>query len=717
MTIQQTTITHLLPQDGDINFERLFGALFHSKWLIIAITLLSTLLGATYVLLAPPEYKSIALLQVEEKSSGMASFIEVGDALLPTSNSAAEIEIITSRKVLGAAIRDVNRDIIVTPNYFPLLGKFIARRYQGEQPLQFRGFSEYAWGGETLQVSQFEVPERLLNVPFTLRVTDDGFILLNAQGKELATSQPNTLVEQNGLSLLITELIAPPNTEFTLRRISQLTAVSALKHALTINEKSKSGILELSLIGQDPIEIADTLDAVVHHYLLQNLQRQSIEAENSLQFLAEQQPELKAQLDKAEERLNKYRQLNKSVDLGLETQSVLTQLVTLEKQINELSLTESELSRLYTSVHPSYQALLEKKRSLMHEKAELSEKVELLPNTQQEVLRLTRDVEVSQDIYIQLLNKVQELNIVKAGAVGNVRIIDGALTEYYPVKPKKQLIIGMAVLLGAMLGAGWVLVRYLLNRGVESPKEFEQAGLNVFACVPFSHSQNSDLLLAEAHPEDLAIESLKSLRSSLHFTLQEANNHIVAIGGPGLEVGKTFISANLAVVFAQSGKKVLLIDADLRKGYLHTFFNLAASSGLSNVLNHTLSLPQAIHTTQINNLSVIPRGQAVGNSSELLMQSDFQQLLAEVSPQYDLVIIDTPPILAITDPVLISAHAATTLLVSRFAKNSLDEVKVAVQHYRQSGITVSGIIFNAVAKQSAAYNNYGYYHYEYHSEK
>lgn len=727
----QQTIINNQHQDDEIDLGRLLGLLLDGKWLIVGITAIAMIFGVAYALLATPEYKANALLQVEEKSGGMATLGDMGDLFSQKSNADAEINIITSRKILGAAVNEVKRDIIVEPKRFPLIGSFMARRYQGEQPAEADLFSSYAWGGEQINVSRLTVPAQLLNTPLTLRATEQGFELLNEDNEPLLQGKPNQLAEQDGIRILVTDLQARPNTEFTLIKASRLTAIDALNKNLTVSEKGKaSGILELSLTGTNPADIANSLNAVTQQYLLQNIQRQSAEAEKSLQFLADQQPELKDKLDQAEERLNQYRQQNKSVDLGLETQSVLTQLVELEKQLNELAFTESELSRLYTRAHPSYQALTEKKQALLRDKNELSEKVENLPNTQQEILRLTRDMEVSQEIYIQLLNKVQELNIVKAGTVGNVRIIDDAVTAPAPVKPKKPLIVVLATLLGGMAGVGLVLVRGLLNRGVENPEDFEQAGMSVYASVPLSEThqkktlfltkrkkkvEQGSLLLAAYNPADLAIESLRSLRTSLHFAMMESNNKVLAIGGPSPEIGKSFISSNLAAICAQAGQKVLLIDADMRKGYLHTLLNLGVEQGLSDLLSGKSSLQQAVQSTEIDNLHFIARGPVPPNPSELLMHSNFNTFLAQVSEQYDLVIIDTPPVLAVTDPVIISAQAGTTLMVSRFAKNPLKEVEVAMRRYQQNGINVKGIVFNAVERKASAYGNYGYYNYEYKS--
>ncbi|WP_417615572.1 polysaccharide biosynthesis tyrosine autokinase [Oceanisphaera sp.] len=720
-------------QDDEIDLGRLFGQLLDGKWLIIGITAVAMAIGIAYALLATPVYKANALLQVEEKSTGMPALGEMTDLFSQESNATAEIELIRSRMVLGAAIDERKRDIIVEPNYFPLFGRFMVSRYQGEQPAETSLFDSYAWGGEQIKVSQLTVPDYFLDEPLTLRATEQGFVLMDDNGTELLRGRAGKLAEQNGISLLLTDLVARPGTEFTVMRASRLQAITDLGEYLSVSEKGKaSGILSLSLTGTDQADIAATLNAVARQYLLQNIQRMSAEAEKSLIFLTEQQPELKAKLDQAEERLNQYRQQHKSVDLGLETQSVLTQIVELEKQLNELSFKESEISRLYTRAHPSYQALLEKKQALLKDKKQLADQVENLPATQQEVLRLTRDMQVSQEIYIQLLNKVQELNIVKAGTVGNVRIIDDAVAEPKAVAPKKQLIVAIATLLGGMLSVGLVLVRGMLNRGVENPEDFEQAGMSVYASVPLSAEHQKKvlgfnkrkqtaaqggLLLATYNPTDLAIESLRALRTSLHFAMLEASNNVIAIGGPSPEVGKSFISSNLAAICAQSGQKVLLIDADMRKGYLHNIFNTKNEQGLSELLTGRLALSQAVHSTEVNNLHFMPRGQVPPNPSELLMHDNFSKLVAEAGKQYDLVIVDTPPILAVTDPVIISAQAGTTLMVSRFAKNPLKEVEVAQRRYQQNGIVVKGIVFNGVERKASAYGygNYGYYNYEYKS--
>jgi len=196
----------------------------------------------------------------------------------------------------------------------------------------------------------------------------------------------------------------------------------------------------------------------------------------------------------------------------------------------------------------------------------------------------------------------------------------------------------------------------------------------------------------------------------------EAKNNVIAISGPSPGVGKSFISVNLATVLAQSSKKVLIIDADMRKGYLQKAFNEKWENGLSDFLSGRLELKNVIKQTKVENLHLITRGQIPPNPSELLMHERFSKLIETIKEHYDIVIIDTPPILAVTDPAIVSAHAGSTLLVTRFGQNHIRELDLTRNRFEQNGIDVKGVVFNGVLKKASnAYGYYGYYNYEYKS--
>jgi tyrosine-protein kinase Etk/Wzc len=235
-----------------------------------------------------------------------------------------------------------------------------------------------------------------------------------------------------------------------------------------------------------------------------------------------------------------------------------------------------------------------------------------------------------------------------------------------------------------------------------------------FAKARKGKTSKAKSILAMDNPADLSIEALRSLRTSLHFAMMEAKNNVIAISGPSPGVGKSFISANLAAVLAQSEKRVLIIDADMRKGYLQTQFGMKVDNGLSDFLSGVKTLEDVTKQSQVEGLDVITRGQVPPNPSELLMHENFSKLVEEVSAKYDLVIIDTPPILAVTDPAVVSAHAGSTLLVTRFGQNHIKELELTRNRFEQNGIDVKGVVFNGVVKKAS--NAYGYYNYEYKSE-
>ncbi len=283
-----------------------------------------------------------------------------------------------------------------------------------------------------------------------------------------------------------------------------------------------------------------------------------------------------------------------------------------------------------------------------------------------------------------------------------------------------------------------MLLRKALNRGIENPETIEQLGLPVYASIPYSELQKSEEdqrnkhnrkgkvafhpapLLATSHPTDLAIESLRSLRTSLHFAMLESGDNRLMISGPSPAVGKSFVSANLAAVIAKAGQRVLLIDVDMRKGYLHKVLDTDDKYGLSDLLIQRCTFQQALQQTEVENLHFIPRGQIPPNPSELLMHPNFTNLLEKASGEFDLVILDTPPLLAVTDAAIVGRQAGTSLIVTRFGKNAPREIELTIRRFEQNGIELKGAIFNGVERRASDYYGngaYANYQYEYLSDK
>ena len=529
--------------DDDIDLLALFGTLIDSKWIIVGITAFFCAVGVAYALLSTPIYQANALVQVEEKKGGMAALggmAEMSEMFGGTSPAVTEIELLKSRAVLGKAVENLKLDIIVEPNYFPLVGQFLSRRFkplsENQVASPLLGLNGFTWGGEKLDIFQLEVPDAYLGKGLTLRAEGNGtFTLLNDDEEVLLQGQVGEKLEQNGFKLQVANLNANVGALFSVTKQRRLNTILQYQEDVLAAERGKeSGIIALSLESQDPDLANKVLDEINRLYVLQNVQRNSAEAAQSLKFLRTQLPDVRKQLEKAEGQLNAYQTSARSVDITIETKAVLDQIVALETLISELKLKQAEMEHRFTREHPSYQALMTQMGQLDQQKRALEKKVKNLPETQQELLRLTRDMQVTTDIYTQLLNKTQELDIVRAGTVGNVRVIDSADANIEkPVKPKKALIVLIATLLGGLIAVAYVLVRKAMNRGVEDPEVIEQLGIPVYASIPLSKGQSQiegtlkgnsrastgSLLLAVNNPADLAVESLRSLRTSLHLSL------------------------------------------------------------------------------------------------------------------------------------------------------------------------------------------------------
>jgi len=717
MNIKNKVMTAPREESTGFDLGHLLGQLIDHRWIIVAVTAFFMLVGTLYTLFATPIYSADAMVQVEQKNS--SSVLSDLQTLMPaTPESDTEIQILESRMVIGKTVSDLGLDTVVEQKYFPIIGKGLSR-LMGNKPAQ-------------IAISRLDIPRTVDKRSVELEVNSPTTYTVTKDGDELFKGQVGRLEQHGEITMLVSGIQAEEGTSFTVTKLNELQAINSVLANLTVADKGKdTGVLGLQYVGEDPEHISQVLNQIVNNYLLQNVERKSEQAEKSLEFLRNQLPQVRAKLDDAENKLNAFRRQNESVDMSLEAKSALDSSVSVQSQLNELTFREAEVSQLFTKDHPTYRALLEKRKTLEGEQAQLNKKISQMPQTQQEILRLTRDVEAGQEIYMQLLNRQQELGISKASTVGDVRIIDNAETANAPVAPKKTLIIAASLLLGLVVSVGLVLLKALLHHGIENPEQLEELGMNVYASVPLSEWQRKkdtealarrghkvktdphETLLALGNPTDLSIEAIRSLRTSLHFALMEAKNNILMITGASPGIGKTFICANLATLVAKAGQRVLFIDGDMRRGYTHDLIGADNKSGLSNVLSGKTEFNPAMIQRGPYGFDFLPRGQVPPNPSELLMHRRMGELLDWASKNYDLVLIDTPPILAVTDASIIGKLAGTSLMVARFETNTAKEIDVSFKRFAQNGIEIKGVILNAVVRKAANAYGYGYDYYDY----
>ncbi|HDR2490320.1 TPA: polysaccharide biosynthesis tyrosine autokinase [Enterobacter bugandensis] len=706
------------PHDNEIDLIQLLAEMFDHRVMIACITLLFTVCAGIYAYSVTPIYQADALVQIEAKqdNSLLKSLSQFGTDLSP--DVAPELLLLKSRMILGETVDKLGLTYSVKRRVLPVIGPLLERG---------RKAGELTIGALTLPLLE-DKPQELL-----LTVQEQGRYHLEGKMLEADGVVGKTLVK-DGVTLLVTSLSAAPGTRFALKTVTKLEAINALQRRLIVSESAKqSGIINLTLTGEDPDKIAVVLNTIAENYLSQNIARQEAKDTRSLTFLQDQLPKIRRELDEAEARLNAYREQRDSVDLSLEAKTVLDQVVNVENQLNELTFREAEVSQLFKKDHPTYRALRDKKQTLKQERTRLNNRVSSMPSTQQEILRLSRDVESGRTIYLQLLTRQQELNISRSSTIGNVRIIDPAVTQPGPVKPHKVIIIVLGMLVGLMLSAGTVLVRSAFKRGITSSEQLEAQGMPLLATLPRSvwlwkkthlrkrtlfashwkHRTSNVPFLPVDRPADIFVEAVRGLRTSLHFTMMNAVNRIVVISGPSQDCGKTLVSTSLASIAAQAGQRVLFIDADMRKGYVHNIFKLNNQHGLSSVLGGSIEWQDAIQRFEKGGFDVLTCGSQPSHPVELLMNERFQTVMSRIDKEYDIVIVDTPPVLAVTDALLVARAAATTLLVARFGKTSVKEIENCRKRLQQMGVQVEGAILNDIVKSAAFYYHSGYSHYNY----
>ncbi|APF45530.1 tyrosine protein kinase [Acinetobacter baumannii] len=724
---QQNTNT-----EDTIDLKELFFSLI-AQWKLIALcVILSVVCALLYLRVTPDTYSVDALVQVEDSKGASAALLgDLSQMIEQKSPAQAEIEILKSRLVLGSVIKDLHLNIQVssTENTFThrLLSDTDYKTEYAKKSVLFKD------GLKSFDIRQFEIPAYYLDKNLLLDFDKQSLRLTDPDTEEVILTVPlnqaNSVTGPYGLWKVAIFTKDQFDSTYNIKKLSLPLAIKSISSDYSVEEKGKlTGILGLSYQGQDQEHITKVLNAILATYSAQNIERRSAESAQTLKFLDEQLPDLKKQLDDAERQFNKFRQQYNTVDVTKESELYLTQSITLETKKAELEQKQAEMAAKYTAEHPAMREINGQLAAINKQIGELNSTLKQLPDVQRQYLQLYREVEVKTQLYTALLNSYQQLRIAKAGEIGNVRIVDTAIEPVQPIKPKKLLVLILSVFVGGFIGTLIALLRNMLRTGIKDSGQIEnELDLPVYATVPRSPIQESRIkilkkmksipILAVKNSDDIAIESLRSIRTAIHFALANAKNNIIMIAGPSPEVGKSFISTNLATIFAQGDKRVLLIDADMRRGYMHKYFDVDVKPGLSELLSGQADLQKVLHKTQVTNLDVITRGKSPTNPSEILSSNQFKELLEQLQSQYDHIIIDTPPVLAVTDGIIISQYTGVNLIVARYAKSQMKELELTVNRFEQAGVKVNGFILNDIQRASAGYG-YGYnYAYAYKAQK
>jgi tyrosine-protein kinase Etk/Wzc len=535
----------------------------------------------------------------------------------------------------------------------------------------------------------------------------------------------NEEISTEWFTIEITKISPLENEEYSFSFVHPSIASETYFFDLSVSQVSElSSILMTSIQDGVSLRAADLLNSLLKAYLEQEIDRKSEVANLSLTFIDNQLDDINAKLKVSESDLESYKETNDVISLTDKAKNVSEQLVEYEAKIQELNIEENIMSNLYqyisnnqnlsgltvgsitfadpvlasliknlhelssqkdtflldyTELHPEVQKITKTVSSLRRQiiaslknnlgqlnqrKASLNgliEKykasLETLPKQERDLTRLTRHFSVNEKVYSFLLEKRAETAILKSSTISNGRVLDQALNFNKPIKPKRILIVLVGMILGVIIGLAYAFLREFLNHTIKNTEEIEKySSMPIYGVVPFNKGKKTN---------NIFLEAFRSIRTNLQFLPQNEKSRVISITSSVSGEGKTTISAKLAEIIAQTEKRVIVLDLDLRKASVHKEFGLANNVGMSNYLTGQNTLEEVIKKTNEKNVDVITTGVLPPNPSELILTDTMKDLLVELKKSYDYIIMDTPPVGLVTDALILMNYSDVTFTVVR----------------------------------------------------
>jgi capsular exopolysaccharide synthesis family protein len=348
-----------------------------------------------------------------------------------------------------------------------------------------------------------------------------------------------------------------------------------------------------------------------------------------------------------------------------------------------------------------------------------------LPEKSLKLARLTREAEVNSKIFLMLREKYEENRIAEASQIGSVRIVDQARAPKAPIKPKKRTNFILGIFIGLGLGVGITLLREYIDTSLKTIEDVERTGFSVLGSIPFIATQKigrhhkdgvgeimriESRLITHFAPKSPISEAYRTLRTNIQYANADRAMKTVLITSSGMGEGKSTSVANLAITFAQMGSKTLLVDTDLRRPVLHGIFEQSRNEGLTNILVGRLSMEEAIKPTKIDHLSLLTSGTLPPNPSELLGSKMMEKFIKSAVSTYDIVLFDTPPVIAVTDAAVLAPNVDGAILVIRSGvtnQNALSRSKMLLDNVKAN---VLGILVNGMTVDRMMGSYYYYYY-------
>jgi len=740
------------PQQEDI-FEYL--AVIVRRWRTFAIALCAVFIAvALYTFLMKPVYEASSLLHVkEDKGKGQL----LGELSLSTSNPTnAEIEIVKSRTNAEQVVQRLHLDAQVSKKSDGLTFKILEFKSAAKEPLYYVKLTD---------ADTFEVEDDNGNMigqgKSGTAVQKNGLILLlgDIKGKKgdtfrLTLAPFDSVVEgvrgnikavEQGRQTGIIRVSYTSTNPVLARDIVNNLVQAYLEQAVSF--KSEEASRTVSFIDEQIRGVRTDLDdsekSLQDYKSATGIVKLDSEAQALIEKLTETEKNRadialqKKQLDFAREALKKAMKKGAVYSPGVMKDNPL--VAGLAAKLSELEVQKRALRVDYTEAHQAVKALqnqieeIQKKLLAVYDTslsnlnkledgtnqqlAGYEKQMKKLPDVERDLARLTRVSKVNADIYTFLLQKHEEARIAKASTISNIDIVDPAVIPSHPIKPKKAQSLLLGLLFGLALGIGLAFFQEYLDDTIKDGEEAKRImGLPLLAIIPHIPSREPNLngntldtkpLITQREPKSVVAEAFRSLRTNLHFTSIHKEKKIMLITSTFPREGKSIISANLAHVISQTGVRVLIVDCDLRRPFLHEKFGHSKAPGLSEILIGDVTFDKAKHNMGIPGLDLISSGTNPPNPSELLCSEAMRQFLLTQRENYDHIILDAPPVLAVTDAPILTTISDIVILIMEAGRVPVKAAQQMRDTLAAIHAPIAGLVMNDKTGKGESYGYYG----------
>ena len=708
-----------LPQDEEIiDLRQIFHVLNRHRWAIIGFTAAITLIAILVVYSMTPIYQATATLQIEQEQAKVLSIEEVygidggTDSYLNT-----QFEVLKSRGVLEKVVNKL--DLLNNPEYNGRLKE--APWYAGM--LDWRswfGLKEPQAPDDPNMIMRDTINTLAASISIEpVRKTQIVKIHAQSENPQLAAKIANAVANAYIESYMESKLALTLNaTDWMQGRMGELSEKLKVAEEELQNYREQENLIELEgVLSASSDELKALTNALVQvrsklavsENIYKQIRSGAMRKGDSQSLQAVLEHPLIQDLKQEESKLERL-----VTELSRRYGPKHPQMISAKSELDSIRQNMNlQISNIVEGVEREYEIDRANERSLSGAVEELKQRIRVTNRKEFRLNALEREVQTNKDLYDAFFKRIQETSATSDLQTANARIVDQAFTPEAPVKPKKKLIVAVAMLMGLLISCGIAFLLEMLNNTIRTTRDVEEKlNLPVLGVLPKLTEKsvmNHVFNLFTDKKQAAFGEAVRTIRTSINLTAIDQQHRLFAVTSTVPGEGKSTVASNLALSLGQLGK-TLLVDCDLRRPVVGKNFNIkGGSAGLANLLAGTTTISEAVH--KLEGFDVIPCGMVPPNPQELLCSEQFVTVLKTLREQYDYVVLDSPPVQNVSDVLMVSRHCDGLVYVVEAGRMQANTVIAAVGRLLQARSPVTGAVLNKIdpkAKDTYGYNQ-GYY--------